>query len=132
MSVSGAPVSPAQVVRAYFEANAALDADAVGALYAPAGEMVVNGVLLRAGRQAITEHYRQWMTAFAPGDIATVLGSILVDGEHAAVQAEAVTRGESTWLGDFFVIRDGLIQRLATYVNVGSLDDALASGARKG
>ncbi|WP_322770423.1 nuclear transport factor 2 family protein [Frankia sp. Cr1] len=122
---------PAGVVAAYFAANTALDADAVGALFAPDGEMVVNGVRLRAGRQIVTEHYRQWMTAFVPGDIATTLGPILVDGEYVAVQVEIITRGEKAWLGYFFLLRDGLIHRLSTYVNIGSLDDALASGARR-
>ncbi len=47
------------------------------------------------------------------------------------MQTEIITRGEKAWLGYFFLLRDGLIHRLSTYVNIGSLDDALASGARR-
>lgn len=120
-------MTPHDVAAAYFAANDRLDADAVAELYAEDGEMVVNGVSLRRGREVIRAHYRAWMAEYGPGDIVSSHGPLVVDGSRVAVEICCDIRGSRSLMSDFFEIRDGLITRLSCYVDTGGLDTSMAS-----
>ncbi|MEV4240843.1 nuclear transport factor 2 family protein [Nocardia sp. NPDC050408] len=102
---------PVAVVRAYFDAVAAGDPSAVGALFAPDAELHNAAGTLR-GAEAITRMYEGGLR---PGAMKPSPGPLVVDGERVAVEIDLNADGKSMKLGDFFTVREGKIHRLAIY-----------------
>ena len=102
---------PESVVRAYFEAVEAGDAQSVRSLFAPDAELSSAAGSV-TGADGIGVMYER---AFSTGASRPRPGPLVVDGERIAVQIELETDGGSARLGDFFTISDGRIQRLAIY-----------------
>ena len=126
----GTESGAASVARAYFEAVARRDLDAMHAFYAPDGSGEIHGlVVLRAG-----DTYRPWFANLfaAFPDFEFEILDVMSAGEKAAVRwrARGSFTGDAHFEGlapngatvdvqgcDVLTIRDGLIQRNDAYMN---------------
>lgn len=103
---------PTAVVRAYFAAITAHDADAVQACFADDAELVTTTGAYQ-GPAAIGSFYRD--NAFLIDDLRPTPGPLLVDGNRVAVEIDLLAGGRRTAVGDFFTIEDDKIRRLVIY-----------------
>jgi uncharacterized protein (TIGR02246 family) len=111
---------PADFVRAYFEAAAAHDAEAIARCFAEDGELVTPAALPLAegdrrvsGREAITELYRQ---AFARHRTDSPRpGPFVVDGDRVAVEIEVPAEVGLLRVSDFFTVGPDGIELLTVY-----------------
>ncbi len=102
-------MTDAAVVDAYFAAIRAKDADALRGLFTDDAELVtLAGVF--TGPDAIAGFYRD--LAFQTADLWPEPGPLIVDGPHVAVEIRLRMNGRVSLVGDFFTLRDGLIERL--------------------
>jgi ketosteroid isomerase-like protein len=100
------------VVRAYFDAITAHDADAVQACFADDAELVTTTGTYR-GPAAIGGFYRD--NAFQVDDLRPTPGPFVVDDNRVAVEIDLLMGGRRTAVGDFFTIENDKIQRLVIY-----------------
>jgi len=124
----------AAVARAYFEAVARRDLDAMESFYAPGGTGEIHGLTeLRAG-----DTYRPWFAALfaAFPDFEFEVLDLMATGEKAAVRwrARGSFTGSESFEGlapngasvevqgcDVLTVRDGLIQRNDAYMNAADM-----------
>ena len=97
------------VIDAYFAAIRAKDADALGALFTDDADLVTAAGTF-TGPEAIAAFYRD--LAFQVEDLWPEPGRLIVDGERAAVEIELRMNGNVSFVGDFFTLRNGRIERL--------------------
>ena len=104
--MSGANVD---VVHAYFAAIRAKDADALHDLFTDDATLVsLAGVF--TGPDAIAGFYRD--LAFLTEDLWPEPGPLVVDGDRVAVEIRLRMNGKVAFVGDFFTLRAGRIERL--------------------
>jgi ketosteroid isomerase-like protein len=103
---------PTAVVRAYFDAVTAHDADALQACFADDAELVTTTGTYR-GPAAIGGFYRD--NAFQVEDLRPTPGPFLIDGNRVAVEIDLLMGGRRTAVGDFFTIEGDKIRRLVIY-----------------
>jgi ketosteroid isomerase-like protein len=97
------------VIDAYFAAIRAKDADALGALFTDNADLVTLAGTY-TGPEAIAAFYRD--LAFRVEDLWPEPGPLIVDGERVAVEIRLRMNGSVSFVGDFFTLRNGRIERL--------------------
>lgn len=100
------------LVRDYFDAIRARDADALEQLFTDDAELVSAAGTFR-GPGAIAGFYRD--LAFLVDDLEPRDGPLVVDADRIAVEIALRMGGADHAVADFFTIRDGLISRLVIY-----------------
>jgi hypothetical protein len=104
---------PADTAQAYFRAINARDPQAIRDVFAAEGALVTPAGRI-SGRDAIAAFYAA--QAFTAPDLHAEPGPLLVGGDSVAVEIVLRMHGQRTRVADFFLVRDGLIERLAVYL----------------
>jgi hypothetical protein len=105
--------SATETAEAYFAAINGRDPAGIRAVFAPQGELVTPAGRV-TGASQIAEFYAS--QAFTAADLAARPGPFLVSGERVAVEIELQMHDQRTRVADFFLVRAGLIERLAVYL----------------
>lgn len=92
-----------QVIGDYFAAITAQDADALGALFGPDGELVTVIGAYR-GADEVAGFYRD---VFAMGETAPRPGPLLIEGDRVAVEIILELAGSPSRFADFFTVAVG-------------------------
>jgi uncharacterized protein (TIGR02246 family) len=125
------------LVRAFFDALNAGDADAIAGSYAPDGSVQTMGNTLISGvfnREQIAQSAGAIFDVFPRGIHFTVL-DMVAEGDKVAV--EATSEGEhvsgQTYTNEYhflFEFRDGKVLRLKEYMDTEQVTDVLCGGQR--
>jgi hypothetical protein len=102
-----------EVARAYFDAVAVHDADAVKACFADDGELITATGRYR-GPEEIATFYRD--TTFTAADLRPAPGEFFVVGNRLMVEIVLELNGGRTAVADFFTVEGDKIERLAVYL----------------